>query len=639
MAQEVHPFLARLAEHGAWTPPERPPAVRSGGGHPLSLPAAGDPQAGHYAATALGREADIVASTPEGSRNHTLNVGAYRMGQLVGNGWLSEQSAADVLIDAGMAAGLSYAEAERTVTSGIRAGQHEPRMGIDLHTPVGDAYTVDTTALGGATVPTGSHDVVPDEGSTETGEPTTPQRPRQLIDGGTFIYQAADHVTAVWGEDDDVLWAEGEPLIITGPTGIGKTTLGTCVVAGRLGLLPDTLGYLVTPGRRRTLVLAMDRPRQIQRAMARLLRQYPEDVLNRRLIVWQGPPPMDLARHPLMLHQLAELADADTVVLDSLKDAALKLSEEETGQGLSRAMNYCVSNGVEVLAYHHQTKRSGNAQGKPNSLADVYGSQWITAGAGSVLLLWGNAGDLVVELSHLKQPAADVGPLQVGHDHVAGRSFLYEGSGNRDSLLDLLRSGPQTASTVASWIYGDACDRAAVAKARRRLDKLVELGQAARLDDGPTRGGTAGGSQGTRYVTASSRDSRRTLDARNGVSMHEKIGHPQVSADARGFEFSTHDSRRTLDARDARNSTNPQVSADARSTHASRGASMHATPPPFRGGDAGQGCAPTANLIPLDLNDVESNDVEVCARCLQPANRFVPAPDGKRWCPRCADPT
>lgn len=651
MPQEVHPFLARLAEHGVWSPPERPQTARNGTGRTTTLPAAGDPQAARYASMALDKEADIVAGTPEGSRNHTLNKGAFRMGQLVGNGWLHEQAAYDALTDAGVAAGLAYAEAERTVRSGIDAGKREPRMGIDLHTPVSDAYTVDTSALGGATIPAASHLMASDsvaEPATvvyggETGvpsteaEPTAPAtRPRQLVDGGAFIHAAPVEVPSLWGEDDDVLWAVGEPTILTGPTGVGKTTLGTMLVAGRLGLVPEVLGYPVAPGRKRTLVLAMDRPAQIQRAMARLLRQWPQELLDDRLVVWKGPPPMDLGRHPLMLHRLAELADADTVVIDSLKDAAVKLSDEETGQGLSRAMNYCVSNGVEVLAYHHQTKRSGNAQGKPNTLADVYGSSWITAGAGSVLLLWGTAGDLVVELSHLKQPAAEVGPLHIGHDHTAGRSFVYEGQRDRDSLLDLLQSGPQTASTVASWLYGEATDRAAVAKARRRLDKLVDLGHALRLDEEASRGGRVagrpGGGSGIRYVIAAQKLDAR-VDARNGVSTHAENGHPQVSVDARGFDFSTHDSRRTLDARDARNSTDPQVNVDARSMHASPGRSMHASLPPFKGGDAAHGRAST-NPIPLD-----SNDVEVCARCYQQAERFIPAPGGKRWCPRCAYPT
>src|SRR5688500_9512898 len=42
------------------------------------------------------------------------------------------------------------------------------------------------------------------------------------------------------------------------------------------------------------------------------------------------------------------------------------------------------------------------------------------AGAGSVILLWGEPGGALVDLTHLKQPAGDVGPLRVFHDHATG---------------------------------------------------------------------------------------------------------------------------------------------------------------------------------------------------------------------------
>lgn len=638
---ELHPLLARLAEAGAFTPPSRPQRTPNGAGTVTTLPGPGDPQATRYAATALDREAGIVAGTPEGRRNDQLNTSSFRVGQLVGCGWLAEQAAADTLIDAGMASGLSYAESERTVTSGLDAGQRAPRAGVELHTPTPAAYVVTDApeagevTLGGGQDSGGSHDVVADAGEPATAsladDPLT-QALARAVTGAPWVHDTPAQVPALWGEGDDVLWAEGEPTIITGPTGVGKTTLGTQLVAGRMGLIPSVLGYPVRPGRR-VLVLAMDRPQQIRRAMARTLRNHPADILDERLVVLPGPPPVDVARRPGILLWLAQQFDADTVVLDSLKDAAVKLSDEETGQGLSRAMNMCVANGVDILAYHHQRKHTNSGQGKPNSLADVYGSSWITAGAGSVILLWGNAGDLVIELSHLKQPAGDVGPLSIGHDHTAGHSFLYEDGAGRGTLLDLLASGPQTASTVASWLYGDAADRAAVAKARRRLDKLVEQGQAARLDDKPTKGGFGGGGSGSRYVIASSQKLDARVDARNGLSTHEKIGHPQVGSDARLFEVSTHDSRRTLDARDARNSKNPQVSVDARSMHAETAPSMHAPKPPFRGGVGG------VRVREGDSTSWESNDVEVCAKCYKEADHFVPAPHGRRWCRECAYPT
>lgn len=309
----------------------------------------------------------------------------------------------------------------------------------------------------------------------------------RMMDGGTFVHDAPARVPAVWGSGDEVLMSVGEPLILTGPTGVGKTTLGGQVVAGRLGLLPEVLGYPIQPGQRRVLYLAMDRPAQIARALARLLRAHPREVLTKRLVVWKGPPPVDLARHPAQLLELAREADADTVVIDSLKDAAVKLSDEETGQGISRAMNYCVADGVEVLAFHHQTKRAGSGSGKPISLADVYGSGWITAGAGSVILLWGAAGDLVVELSHLKQPAAEVGPLMLVHDHHAGTTVVKD----KVDVLDLL-VGKVTVREVAMKLNAgaDPVTDSDIEKTRRKLDELFRNGLVVKLPAAPGKPAT-----------------------------------------------------------------------------------------------------------------------------------------------------
>lgn len=656
MTQELHPFLARLAQAGAYDPPSQPQRARNGAAGVAAPPPPGDPQAARYAATALDREADLVAGTAPGTRNDTLNKSAFRIGQLVACGWLEESVATETLTDAGMASGLSYAEAERTVISGMDAGQRAPRAGVELHTPTPAAYVVPElpeageVALGGAQVSAGSHEVASEVGEPATAEPPSDPLTHALaraVTGASWVHGTPAQVPALWGDGDEVLWAEGEPLLITGPTGVGKTTLGTQLVAGRMGLIPSVLDYPVRPGRR-VLVLAMDRPRQIQRAMARLLRGHPGGVLDERLVVLPGPPPVDVARRPGVLLWLAQQFDADTVVLDSLKDAAIKLSDEETGQGLSRAMNMCVANGIDVLAYHHQTKRSGNAQGKPNTLADVYGSGWITAGVGSVLLVWGNAGDLVVELSHLKQPADVVGPLSIGFDHTAGRAFLYDGLSEGDRLLDLLGSGPQTATAVASWLWGESTDRAAVMRAKRRLDRLVETGAAVKLDEQTERragdGGQFAGSAGGRYrlVASHSRpggpqvapnhatdhaESRATLDLDVSAGRTESHGSEPVDLGSPNHADRHAESRQT---------TNPQVAPNHAPNHAeSRGRPAppnHAPKPPFRGGVGG------VRVREGNQNSLESHDVEVCARCLQEADQLYPAPGGRRWCAECADP-
>lgn len=302
--------------------------------------------------------------------------------------------------------------------------------------------------------------------------------PSRLVAGGAFVHDVPEQVPAVWGHGDEVLWAEGEPLMITGPTGVGKTTLGGQLVAGRLGLQEEVLGQPVRPGNR-VLYLAMDRPAQIARALGRLLRDKPRGVLDQRLVVWKGPPPADLARQPKRLLEMARQAGADTVVLDSLKDAASKLSDEEAGQGLNAAMQHCVAEGVEVVAYHHQRKTvNGSGAGKPTTISDVYGSAWLTAGCGSVVLLWGSAGDLIVELSHLKQPADRVGPWTIRHDHVAGLSHRQ----NAMDLLDLL-AAPSTVREVAMRLSGSdqPASDAEIEAARRKLEAAVKAGTAEKV--------------------------------------------------------------------------------------------------------------------------------------------------------------
>ncbi len=197
------------------------------------------------------------------------------------------------------------------------------------------------------------------------------------------------------------------------------------------------------------------------------------DVLNKRLAVWKGPPPGDFARHPDTLLRMCEAADADTVVVDSLKDVALKLTDDETVAALNSAHQRTVVAGVQLLALHHQRKRGADG-GKPTTLDDVYGSVWIAAGAGSVLLLWGAPGDPIVELNHLKQPAEPVGPLKVLHDAVTGASGIFE----QVDILDLARTkNGVTAADVAKVLFEVATpDRNQTEKARRRLDQLTRQG-------------------------------------------------------------------------------------------------------------------------------------------------------------------
>jgi replicative DNA helicase len=316
----------------------------------------------------------------------------------------------------------------------------------------------------------------------------------RFVPGGSFILDRPDTVPAVWGEDDNILWAEGEALIIAGPPGVGKTTVGQQVLLAAIGIRPHALGMAVRPAKR-VLYLASDRPQQAARSMARMVTTEHRDLLNQHLTFWPGPPPKDFIKDPGVLLRLCKQADADIVCLDSLKDMAGELASEEGGQAINSAIQRTLVEGIEVLALHHHRKQGGGKDGgkEPTSLDELYGSTWITAGAGSVVSLWGSAGDPIVSLKHLKQPAGECGPWRLKHDHPRGVTEVW----HEVDVVDILAhaNGALTAHQLACQIYSPDKGKPSaseVEKARRRLDQLVEKGLAHKISNGGGRGNSAG---------------------------------------------------------------------------------------------------------------------------------------------------
>jgi replicative DNA helicase len=314
------------------------------------------------------------------------------------------------------------------------------------------------------------------------------------VDGAAFALDAPSHVAAVWGSGTDVLWPESEPIMLYGPDGVGKTTLAQQLVLRCIGLGDGLLGYPVRVAEGKVLYLALDRPRQAARSMHRMVTEHDRALLTDRLVVWQGSVPFDVLRDPSSVAAFALERGASTVVIDSLKDLAPKLSDEETGDAVHKAWQACVEAGLEVASLHHPRKpQAGNK--KPRTLADVYGSRWLTAGCGSVILLWGDAGDPVVELEHLKQPADVVGPLQLLHDNYAGATTVIDTKDVVAIVKGHIGPDPPTARDVAAVMFGKPQpSRNEIEKARRRLIAAVRDG---RLEERtvPTVGG-----EGTGYA-------------------------------------------------------------------------------------------------------------------------------------------
>lgn len=306
-----------------------------------------------------------------------------------------------------------------------------------------------------------------------------PSLPAGFTPGGSFILDASPVPEPVWGNGSFVLWSKGEPLIVTGGIGAGKTTLTGQLLRASVGLQTEVAGFDVTECGR-VLYLAADRPKQIARNLRRIFGEQDRGLLDERLVVVPGPPVRDLASDTRLLLDLAKdagLGEGDRVMLDSAKDYALDLSANEVGAAWNQAVQRVVAEGIDFAANHHQRKAaSGAAKDKPKSLADLYGSTWIGAGAGTVVLLWpSEPGSPVVELSTLKAAADDVGPVELLHDIDAGTFTVVE-QVTVEGYLVAARHTCHSLRDIAKGV-GAKDDRAGIEKTRRRVQRLVDAGR------------------------------------------------------------------------------------------------------------------------------------------------------------------
>jgi bifunctional DNA primase/polymerase-like protein len=80
-----------------------------------------------YIRTILRGESDRIRTAEPGTRNNALNMAAFRLGQLVGRGELTEQEAMHILTDGASVHvgihGFTESEMHRTIQSGLTAGQ------------------------------------------------------------------------------------------------------------------------------------------------------------------------------------------------------------------------------------------------------------------------------------------------------------------------------------------------------------------------------------------------------------------------------------------------------------------------------------------------------------------------------------
>ncbi|OMC55418.1 hypothetical protein A5747_13590 [Mycobacterium sp. IS-836] len=428
-----------------------------------------------YAAAALQLEARNVEVAPEGVRNHTLNVAAFNMGGLINAGAIDKHTVEDTLTLAARNAGLDDHEIEATIRSGFAGA--DAKVGARM-VPERAATPSPVSSIGGGPQR-------PVEGDSAPAIDVWGNFPP--VDGAEWMFGADDRSVIVWGDGDDILWAEGEALMIAGGMGLGKTTLAGMLVRGQLGLDSTVLGLPIACSERPILYLAMDRPRQIRRSMRRQFDAEEMAGVTGRLLFRPGPPISDLAVDPSLLARMALEAGAGTVYVDSLKDAVVGLSEDATAAAYNRARQALLARGVQICELHHN--RKANPQNGPVGINDVFGSTWLTSGAGSVIQLTGDPGDLVVRFHHVKQPANEVGPWHLHYFPEEGRMEVVK----FDFTKAVNGAGPDglTAKEAAKQLYDTPRPTdAQCKKAQRQLDKLVKRGVLTKVDG--HRGGQGG---------------------------------------------------------------------------------------------------------------------------------------------------
>jgi len=314
-------------------------------------------------------------------------------------------------------------------------------------------------------------------------------------DGGAFIFNHGEPSEPIWGDGGQVLWCEGEPLMIAAPIGVGKTTLAQQLVLARLGIRPPELLRLsVDPLRQqdKVLYLAMDRPRQIARSFRRMVDQDDYGKLEKRLDVYVGPPILPIASKPECLVNWIDenFPKAVDVVADSLKDMVVGISNDDAGAALNNAIQLVVASGREWLSLHHPRKPQEKNR-TPNEIGDIYGSTWLTAGHGSVVMLWGEAGGVTAELKHLKPVEELVGPLTIFNNHATGTTTVGDTDITATKALQKAGHEGMSLTELTRALHG-AVTRATKQRTRRTMKLLEEQGSVRKLKSGST-GGAGGG--------------------------------------------------------------------------------------------------------------------------------------------------
>lgn len=314
-----------------------------------------------------------------------------------------------------------------------------------------------------------------------------------------FLSAGPDPVeTCIWGipQTGGVMgWAENQGLIIAGPPGTGKSTIALQVVLRRTGILGgEVLGMPVRVDHHPMVYLALDRADQIRQSVRRMIPAGADRAAIERLLMIDClPPTVDLRQPETFIGWLQE-NKASAVVVDSAKDLGFDLNDSSEGQAFNFLVQATLRARIQILVTHH-SRKVPRGDRKPLTLNDLHGSQWVAAGAGSVLMLDGEAGPRPKRLVHVKPLTVPLAPLSLELDTETGelshRAYTEEhdeGTGQskprtghaQDAVLEHL-------ATIEGACTGEAIAREAglnSGSVSRALRTLADRGQVVKTDNG-----------------------------------------------------------------------------------------------------------------------------------------------------------
>lgn len=214
---------------------------------------------------------------------------------------------------------------------------------------------------------------------------------------GTKLYGFRDLLRADFTINwimDGILTEQGV-ICFSGEPGVGKTQLLAqwCIALATGG---EFLGFKVTDGRpRKILFLSLEmyggEIKTFIAKMAKELSEEQQDILQENFIFWPHGnalylnDPVDRAEYIKIL----DIVQPDGVIIDSWSMAAKgNLSDDTVTRDAFAFVNFMRGRNNTFVGIINHTKKRQNADHKPNTMDDIFGSRFFSAALSNAIVVW-----------------------------------------------------------------------------------------------------------------------------------------------------------------------------------------------------------------------------------------------------------